>query len=91
MKLIFWDFTIEQDDRCFILSEYWDKVNTKDWTTSYWLKNQIYPATIERALSLCLDRIKWKYIWDVNLKEYLDEIKITNKIFLDDLKEQLWN
>lgn len=91
MKLIFWDFTIEQDSRCFIVSEYWDKKSTKDWTITYWLKDQVFPSTIERALLICLHRLQWKNIWDTNIEDYIDQIKKIQEDFLIKLKEQINN
>jgi len=87
MKIQIWNFTIEEDRNGFILEEYGDKINPKDWTTSYGLKEQLFPATLDRCFIKILHKLKLDKTETFELEEYIEQIKKINNDFLEQIKD----
>jgi len=89
MKLQIRNFIIQEDRSWFILEEWGDKINPKDWTSTYWLKEQTYPATMAKCFEKILHKIKLNKTETLELNEYVEEIKKINEEFINEIK-LLW-
>ena len=87
------NFEIEQDRSCWILTQYWDKINPKDKTVSYGQIDQIYPATFESALRSMQHRLIKNKQATAELATFIEELKAMDKEFLVDIKtllQEVW-
>lgn len=88
MKLKIFNFEIEEDNKSFILSEYWD-IKTKEWDISYWIKSQIYPSTLTSALKRIRHKLRKKDASEVNLDVYISKIEEIDERFILEINKAL--
>ena len=88
MKLQLQNFSIEEDTYWFILNIFWDK-KQKDWSITYWIKETLYPATLEKAIIRALHIAKLNKNETLKINEYIQEVKNINDTFLLELRKIL--
>ena len=90
MILKIYDFEIEEDRNCFILTEYWEIEETINWKKTgnikVWIKNQTYPATLQRCFEKIIHSYKKNTKITVELQDYLNVITKINNDFIEELK-----
>ncbi len=80
------NFELEPDRSCWILTQYWDKINPKDKTVSYGQIDQIYPTTLESALKSIQHRLLKNKQATVELGTFIEELKAIDREFVQDIK-----
>ena len=89
MKITYKNFIIEEDTSCYVLSEMgvkWDKAKEEEQGKEY-MVNQVYPATLEKAILSMLKRIKASKQETIELKDFIEETKKIDAQFLSDLRD----
>ena len=85
MKIKIQNYEIEQDRSCYVLSTY--KTSKKgDNIWEKYIADQIYPATLQRALEKVAEKIKDKDI-ELDIHNLLEYIKKENESFIAQIKE----
>lgn len=84
MKIIYKNFTIEEDVSCFILSEMWIKEKWENIWDEY-IKEQVYPSTFEKAIEWIIKRLKANNKEIVELRNYVKEYKKHNDQLLKEI------
>ena len=88
MKIEYKNYVIESDRNSYILKVFWDRKNPKTWEVSCWLRDEIYPATLEKCLIRIFERETAK-ITKIELKEIIEELKLLEEQFIKDIKKLL--
>lgn len=88
MKITYKNFIIEEDTYWYVLSEMgvkWDKAKESEIGKEY-MVNQVYPATLEKAILSMLKRIKTSKQETIDLKDFIEVTKRIDTEFLNDLR-----
>lgn len=89
-KLEYKNYIIESERNHFVLQVYWDVKNPKTGEVKYWIIDEIYPSTLELALTRIYEREKSK-VGKVTINEAIDKIKEVEQTFIKDLKDLISN
>lgn len=85
MKIIYKNFIIEEDVHSYILTD----IGVRDKGENIWeeyIREQVYPSTLERAVEGILKRIKTNKQETIELRNFIEETKRINSEFLEELR-----
>ena len=90
MKIIYKNFIIEEDGNSFILTDIGVREVGENVGEEY-IREQVYPATLEIDIEGILKRIKNNKKETIELRDFIEETKRINSEFLEEIKTILIN